>query len=190
MDSESTVFNESIDTIDMGDAYERELKNLLSADEKALQRMLRSCSLEERDGYSAISRNPFMVVRAAGSLGSDLVAMRWDISFPIEVKSSVHDVLRFSQGPQLMEQADRMSGECCRAGLIPVYAFRLKGVRGDPWKLFSLPLEDELKGRHALIARRLPVMERSGNGNYIMRWKDGMKLSSFLSYLEFLRSGE
>ncbi len=33
-------------------------------------------------------------------------------------------------------------------------------------------------------------MERSGNGNYIMRWKDGMKLSSFISYLEFLRSEE
>ncbi len=174
----------------MGDNYERELKSILGADEKALLRMLKSCSSEERDGYSSISKNPFMVVRAAGSLGSDLVAMRWDISFPIEVKSSIHDVLRFSQGPQLMEQADRMSEACAKAGLIPVYAFRLKGFRGDPWRLFSLPLDNGLKGRHALISRHIPEMEKNGNGNYIMRWKDGMKLSSFISYLEFLRTEE
>ncbi len=174
----------------MGDNYERELKNLLSADDRTVKRMLKSCSPEERDGYLSIERNPFMMVRAAGSLGSDLVAMRWDVSFPIEVKSSVSDVLRFSAAPRLMEQADRMSESCERAGLVPVYAFRLKGFRGDPWRLFSLPLDGSLQGRHALLVRKIPAMSRNDNGNYIMRWEEGMKLSSFLAYLEFLRAEE
>jgi len=174
----------------MGDIYERELKNLLSADDRTVKRMLKSCSPEERDGYLSIERNPFMMVRAAGSLGSDLVAMRWDVSFPIEVKSSVNNVLRFSAGPRLMEQAERMAESCERSGLVPVYAFRLKGFRGDPWRLFSLPSNGELRGRHALLVKKIPAIDRNENGNLIMRWEEGMKLSSFLAYLEFLRSEE
>ncbi|HIJ00302.1 MAG: hypothetical protein PWQ88_779 [Candidatus Methanomethylophilaceae archaeon] len=174
----------------MGDIYERELKNLLSADEKTLDKMLRTCDEEERLGYRTISCNPFMMVRAAGSFGSDLVAMRWDIAFPIEVKSSIHDVLHFSSSPQLMEQADRMSEACAKAGLIPVYAYRLKKIHGDPWRLFSLPMDTQFKGRHALLQRYLPPIEKNNNGNLIMRWKDGVKLSSLLAYLEFLRAGE
>lgn len=166
-----------------GSIYERELKNLLSGDMKAIERMNKTCDDAERTAYSSMSDNPFIVIRAAGSLGVDLVALRWDFSFPIEVKSSAEDVMHFSRSQKLTDQACRMLEDCSRSHVIPVYAFRLKGAKGDPWRIFMLPLDFELKGRMGLIQRRIPKIEVNGNGNYIMRWNDGMKLSKFLDYM-------
>jgi hypothetical protein len=114
------------------------------------------------------------------------VALRWDFSFPIEVKSSQTDVLRFSSNPRLKEQAERMSEECARSCLIPMYAFRLKGFKGDPWRLFSLPMDRQLEGRVGMLQRRIPPIELNNNGNYIMRWQDGLKLSKLLAYLDYV----
>lgn len=166
----------------MGDAYERELKAILSGDQNALRKMVKTCDTEETEGYLSITRRPFMVVRAAGSLGIDLVAVWGDLALPIEVKSSKNGVLWFSNTQRLTEQADMFVEECSRAGLIPVYAFRLKGFRGDPWRVFALPSR-EVRGRLGLIQRRLPGPDESGKGNYILRWEKGMKLSSLLHYL-------
>lgn len=166
-----------------GSIYERELKNLLSGNRKTIETMIRTCDETEREAYSSIAENPFIMIRAAGSLGMDLVALRWDISFPIEVKSSAEDVMRFSRSQKLTEQAGRMVEDCSRSYVMPIYAFRLKGARGDPWRLFMLPLDVDLKGRMGLLQRRMPKIEVNGKGNYIMRWEDGMKLSKFIQYV-------
>ena len=172
-----------------GDRYERELKYLLAGDGKTVATMIKTCDDGEKRAYSSVVDNPFVVIRAAGSLGVDLVALRWDFSFPIEVKSSSEDVLRFSKNPRLAEQAEKMIEECQRASLIPIYAFRLKGFRGDPWRIFSLPLGCTLKGRMGLIQRTLPQIETNSNGNYIMRWENGMKLSKFIDYMGAMSEG-
>ncbi|MCL1984593.1 MAG: Holliday junction resolvase [Methanomassiliicoccaceae archaeon] len=166
-----------------GDRYERELKYLLAGDEKTLRTMMKTCDDAEKKAYLSVAENPFVVIRAAGSLGVDLVAMRWDFSFPIEVKSSAEDTLRFSRNQRLTEQAENMIEECQRSSLIPIYAFRLKGFRGDPWRIFALPLDRGLKGRMGLVQRTVPVIETNSHGNFIMRWEDGMKLSKFIDYL-------
>lgn len=166
-----------------GDTYERELKYLLSGDEKAIVKMIRTCDESEKKAYMSIIEEPFVVIRAAGSLGMDLVALRWDYSFPIEVKSSADGILHFSRNPRLSEQAERMRCECARSHLLPIYAFRLKGFRGDPWRVFTLPLEGNLKGSMGFLQRLVPSMRTSPNGNYIMKWDEGMKLSEFLDYM-------
>lgn len=166
-----------------GSVYERELRSLLAGDPKAITKMVKTCSPEENAAYSLMIEEPFMVVRAAGSLGVDLVALRWDFSFPIEVKSSAEGVLHFSRSPRLGEQADKMRDECANCHIMPIYAYRLKNVRGDPWRVFTIPSGPELRGRNALLRRRIPEFEVTSGGNYIMRWADGMKLSSFLSYV-------
>jgi Holliday junction resolvase len=166
-----------------GDRYERELKYLLAGDVKTIRTMVKTCDDTERYGYTSIVDNPFVVIRAAGSLGVDLVALRWDLSFPIEVKSSADTLLRFSKNPRLAEQADKMIDDCQRASLIPIYAFRLKGHRGDPWRIFSLPLGQELKGRMKLVQNIVPTAEINSNGNMMMRWENGMKLSKFIEYV-------
>ncbi len=171
----------------MGDAYERELKAILSADEKALAKMLKTCDEEERQGYLSIHKRPFMVVRAAGSLGIDLVAIWGDLALPIEVKSSKNGVLWFSNSQRLLDQADLFTRECSKSGLVPIYAFRLKGYRGDPWRVFALPIR-KVEGRLSLIQRILPLPDESSNGNYILRWEGGIKLSKLLSYLTELSS--
>jgi len=169
-----------------GDRYERELKYLLAGDEKTVNTMIKTCSDTEKEAYVSVYDNPFVVIRAAGSLGVDLVALRWDFSFPIEVKSSSEDVLRFSRNPRLAEQAEKMATECERASLIPIYAYRLKSYRGDPWRIFSLPLDRILKGRIGLIQKTIPQIEVNAKGNFIMRWEDGMKLSKFLEYMQMM----
>ena len=166
-----------------GDTYERELKLLLSGDQKTIDRMVKTCDDREKDGYMRLKETPFVVIRAAGSLGVDLVALRWDFSFPIEVKSSSDEIMHFSRSQRLTDQANRMKDECCRSHLLPVYAMRLKGLRGDPWRIFALPMGENLRGSMGLLQRKIPEIRVNENGNYIMKWSDGMKLSDFISYV-------
>jgi len=166
-----------------GDLYERELKYVLSGDKKVISQMIKTCNEDESRSYSLMLSDPFLVVRAAGSFGVDLVALRWDFSFPIEVKSSAEETMHFSRNPRLTEQAAKMKKACCGPNLLPIYAFRLKSMRGDPWRVFTIPTEDELKGKNELLRKIIPKMEVTGNGNYIMRWGDGMKLCDLILYM-------
>ena len=52
-----------------GDVYERELKNILSGDEKAIRKIMKTCTPDEAASYETLIKSPFMVVRAAGSQG-------------------------------------------------------------------------------------------------------------------------
>ena len=128
-----------------------------------------------------------MVVRGAGSLGVDLVAIRAGLSLPIEVKSSTSDVLRFSRSEKLVVQAQEMIDDCKRVGLMPVYAFRYKRQRGDAWRIFTLDV-GPLNGRLKLVYSKLPKISPSKEGNLIMRWHDGMPLSKFIDYVVTLGS--
>ncbi|MCQ2086061.1 MAG: Holliday junction resolvase [archaeon] len=166
-----------------GNSYERELKNLLSGEEKAIVKVVKTCDEREKSAYENLRINPFMVVRAAGSMGADLVALRENHSFLIEVKSSCDSIIHFSRNLHLMEQANKMKEECFKARVLLIYAFRLKNQRGDPWRIFYLPIDEDLKGTMGLLQRRLPKIKHSVNGNYLMKWSDGMKLSEFIEYM-------
>jgi len=167
----------------MSSQYERELKNILEGDEKILGRITKTCSTLERDDYYSVMTRPFAVVRAAGSLGVDLVVLRGDISFLVEIKSSISDTLHFSSvSGKLQEQAQRMCRTCEKTKTLPVYAFRLKGQRGDSWRMFTMDLSG-LDGRAQILHRRLPKLQTSKNGSYIMRWQEGLPLSEFIRYL-------
>ena len=166
----------------MGRIFERELKGILRADELMLERVTKTCEESERQAYYRIKECPFMVIRGAGSLGIDLVAIRSGLSFPIEVKSSVSDVLRFSRSEKLAIQAQEMMEDCRRVGLMPVYAFRYKRQRGDAWRIFTLDI-GPINGRLRVVYDRLPKISPSKEGNLIMRWHDGMPLSKFIDYV-------
>lgn len=163
-------------------AYERELKGILHGDKKVIEKIAKLCDEKEKEIFNKIAKKPFIVIRAAGSFGIDLVAVREDYSFPIEVKASVDDVLHFSDDRRLTEQAEELKRECSSAGVIPLYAFRLKRVRGDPWRIFTLNVEN-IRGRTKLFYDRIPKMEKTKTGNYVMRWKHGMPLHGFIDYL-------
>jgi Holliday junction resolvase len=166
----------------MGRIFERELKGILRADEDMLVRVTKTCDEHERKAYYRICERPFMVIRGAGSLGIDIVAIRSDISLPIEVKSSVSDVLRFSRNEKLAIQAREMMDDCRRVGLMPIYAFRYKRQRGDAWRIFTLDV-GPINGRLKVVYSRLPKIAPSKEGNLIMRWHDGMPLSKFIDYI-------
>jgi hypothetical protein len=164
--------------------YERELKGILNAEEDVLRKMTHALPPEQAAGYLKSRQKPFLVVRGAGSLGVDLVALRGDVSFPIEVKSAASDVVRFSDaGGRNHEQAEAMQKECSRASVIPLYAFRRKGVpRQDPWRILTLPT-DNLPPRVAVLYDRIPKVDKTTSGNYVLRWDAGLSLHKFLDLL-------
>jgi len=163
--------------------YERELKNILEGENKTLSKITKTCSALEKSNYLKIYEKPFAVIRAAGSFGVDLVATRGDISFLTEVKTSIGDTLHFSSvGGKLQKQANSMKKVCEKTKTLPIYAFRIKGNRGDSWRIFTIDI-DNLEGRPSVLHKRIPKLEISKSGNYVMRWKEGMALSDFISYL-------
>jgi Holliday junction resolvase len=167
----------------MSSVYERELKGILEGDEKILSKVTKTCSALEKQNYYLTQGKPFIVVRAAGSFGVDLVALRGDISFLIEIKSSMTETLHFSSvDGKLQRQAEKMQRECEKTRTLPVYGFRLKGHGGDSWRLFTMEIQ-QLEGRARILHNRLPKLNISKGGNFIMRWEDGLPLSDFLLYL-------
>lgn len=163
--------------------YERELKGILEGEKKILTQVIKSCSLIERENYLSIMRKPFAVIRAAGSFGVDLVAVRRDISMLIEIKTSVEDTLHFSSmNGKLQQQAENMRNLCEKTGTLPLYAFRLKNYRGDCWRIFTFNISN-LTGKIKILHNNLPMLEKSKTGNYIMRWNQGMPLSDLIAYI-------
>jgi Holliday junction resolvase len=164
-------------------SYERELKGIMSGRRDVLERVTRTCSDEERSSYWSIRDRPFIVTRAAASLGVDIIALRGDISFPMEVKSSAKRVIRTScNSGRETEQAENLIEMCAKSGVLPVYAFRLKGVRGDSWRIFTIDMEAP-RGVAGYVHGRLPKLRQTKKGNYVMDWEDGMPLATFLRYL-------
>lgn len=167
----------------MSSTYERELKSILSGENKMVTKVTKTCAPSELSDYNKIFEKPFLVVRAAGSFGADLVALRGDVSFLIEIKTSIKDTIHFSSiDGKLQEQAEKMLGECEKTKTLPIYAYRLKGIRGDSWRLFTLDIQG-LEGRASIVHKRIPKLDCSKNGNFIMRWDQGLPLSQFISYL-------
>jgi len=167
----------------MSSVYERELKGILEGDERILSKITKTCSAMEKQNYYLTRGKPFIVVRAAGSFGVDLVALRGDISFLVEIKSSTTETLHFSSvDGKLQRQAEKMQQECEKTKTLPVYGFRLKGHGGDSWRLFTMEIQ-QLEGRARILHNRLPKLHISKSGNFIMRWEDGLPLADFLLYL-------
>ncbi len=167
----------------MTGAYERELRNVLSGTNKGVDAVSRSCTKEQAKRMRLVLERPFLVVRAAGSgmEGSgDLVALRGDCSFPIEVKSTRAEKLYFSG--RTMDQLMAMIREGERSGLMPLYAHRRKGVRGDSWRLFRVETEG-LKGTLARLATMIPPLPLNRNGTPFIDWEQGMPLNKFIGLM-------
>ncbi len=163
-------------------SYERELKRILQGDIETLENVTKTCSKEEKEAYFKIRERPFVVIRSAGSLGVDLVALRDSLSFPIEVKSSKYKKIRMAGSPQLKEQARKYKESCINAGLLPLYAFRLKHIRGDFWRIFTIK-DMKVKGASGVVYRNLPKAHVSKDGYLILKWDEGWPLNKFIDYL-------
>ena len=165
----------------MSSQYERELRHVLAGIPAGVEAVIRSCSVEEKERMRMVQNRPFLVVRAAGSgiEGSgDLLVLRGDICFPIEVKSSKKSKLYLSGRTWDQYQAMIYEGKRCQ--LMPLYAYRLKGVRGDSWRIFRVEV-GKLSGRLGILTRRIPPLPKTRNGKPFLDWEQGMPLHKFLS---------
>jgi Holliday junction resolvase len=167
----------------MTGAYERELRDVLAGVERGVEKVIKTCSPEEQERMRSIVNKPFLVVRAAGSgmEGSgDLVALRGDCSFPIEVKTRKVKKLYFAG--RTKDQLNAMIVEAERTGLMPLYAHRLKGVRGDSWRIFRVETEG-LRGVLRALAHRIPALPQTRTGSPFIDWDQGMPLNEFIGLL-------
>jgi Holliday junction resolvase len=165
----------------MSSIYERELRSVLAGEEKGVRAVTRSCTESQRAQMMQVCQRPFLVVRAPGS-GSegtgDLLVLRGDMCFPIEVKSSKKTRLYLSGRTVLQYQALVNIGEKC--GLQPFYAYRLKGVRGDSWRIFRVNV-DNLTGKSRRLASRVPALPLTRNGTPHLDWEQGLPLHKFIA---------
>jgi len=167
--------------------YERELREILSGNRAVIEKATKSCSEEERENYFKIMDSPFIVVRAAGSLGiADIVAVRGDISFLVEIKARKGKSILFShEGGRMQRKAEEMLEKCEKAKVLPLFAFRIKNHHGDSWRVYSLKMEN-LEGRAKIVNERIPKVGKTASGNYLLKWEEGMKLSDFIGYMSAL----
>jgi hypothetical protein len=167
--------------------YERELKELLQGEREALHAYARRLPPTERGALEDHRHRPFLVVRAAGSHGFDLVALRPEFSFPIEVKSSSGDTIHFSAASgRSTEQWKAHRVAAARVDLLVVYAYRRLGrVPGDCWRLFAAG-GGSGDGRLRLLMGRLPPVEETREGHGVLRWEHGLPLTGFLERVAFL----
>lgn len=172
--------------------YEREIKSILSGNEKIINKIGLFFPPEVINNFRLIKKIPFIVIRGAGSLGFDLVALRGEFAFPIEVKCSSSDTIRFSTASgRLEKQANIYIKQCIRSRLVPIYIYRKKSQEKrldyDPWRLFTLQLSSlELTGRSKLIYERIPKISETVYGYKIVRWSEGLPLNKFIEYIYIL----
>ncbi len=164
--------------------YERELREILAGNEKIIEKVVKSLSEEEKEKYKKILKKPFITVRAAGSLGiADIVALRGDISFIVEIKVRKGSEILFShEGGRMQKKAEEMKRKCTMASILPIFAFRRKGIRGDAWRIFTMEI-DGMKGKGREIYDVLPKLEITKDGNFRMKWENGMKLADFIDMI-------
>ncbi|DAC28043.1 MAG TPA: Holliday junction resolvase [Candidatus Poseidoniales archaeon] len=165
----------------MSSKYERELRQVLAGLSKGVEAIIKSCNEIEKTKMRLIEKRPFLVVRAAGSgiEGSgDLLALRGDLCFPIEVKSSKKDKLYLSG--RTVDQYNSLVYEGNRSSLLPLYAFRLKGVRGDSWRIFRVET-DTLHSKLRQLAPFIPSLPKTRNGKPYLNWNDGLALNEFIA---------
>ena len=169
--------------------YERELRAVLAGIPKGVDAVTRSCDPVAKARARQVINRPFLVVRAAGSgmEGSgDLLALRGDLCFPIEVKTSKKPKLYLSG--RTWDQYQAMIYEGKRCELMPLYAYRLKGVRGDSWRIFRVDV-GRLSGRLGILTRRIPALPVTRNGKPFLDWEQGMPLHKFLALVCRKESG-
>ena len=165
----------------MTSQYERELRHVLAGIPTGVEAVIKSCTVEEKERMRLVLQRPFLVVRAAGSgiEGSgDLLALRGDVSFPIEVKTTKSKKIYFSG--RTLDQYNALAYEGERCGLMPLYAHRLKGIRGDSWRIFRVETST-LEGRLRVLARRIPSLPRTRKGRAFIDWDQGMPLNEFIN---------
>ncbi|MGP8077673.1 MAG: Holliday junction resolvase [Thermoplasmata archaeon] len=161
--------------------YERALRGLLSGDTASVKSYARALPPEARPGFERLISEPFLVVRAAGSFGFDLVALRREFAFPIEVKASSDSVIRFTAASgRASEQLEAHRAAVARVGLMVIYAYRRLGIRGEEcWRLFL----EGTRPKGAIVGyvfQTVPLISRTREGNGILRWEEGMPLSHFV----------
>ena len=165
----------------MSSKYERELRQVLAGLSKGVEAIIKSCNEIEKTKMRLVEQRPFLVVRAAGSgiEGSgDLLALRGDLCFPIEVKSSKKDKLYLSG--RTVDQYNSLVYEGNRSSLLPLYALRLKGVRGDSWRIFRVET-DTLHSKLRQLAPFIPSLPKTRNGKPYLNWDDGLALNEFIA---------
>ncbi len=165
-----------------GSKYERELKQILRGDKEKIDDVTNSCRDNIRNSYYTFKYNPFLVVRGAGSLGVDLIAIRGEFSLLLEIKSSKQSTINLS-GKRLKEQKRDIISLAIETDVVPLYCFRMKNKRGERWSIFTIGIQNQLNTKNKKIMNHIPTLISTGK-NSKMVWERGKKLNEFADLYE------
>lgn len=164
-----------------GSIYERELASILSGEKVHISKFIKGIPAELQGSISTLKDYPFFVTRSAGSLGADIIAIRGELSAVIEVKSSIRKNIMFTEASGTrQEQAERLVRRCNASRTLLLYAFRLKGMHGETWRLFAAP--GSPRGVLGRVYDFLPKLDLTRDKNFVLNWENGKPLSGFLDY--------
>lgn len=162
--------------------YEIELQRILSGDKAEILNATKLCNAEEKKCYFYVTDHPFFVQRSPGSLGVDLLVARGDITFLIEVKSSIKYSINLGSNYQLRRQYEKLKDAGQKYKLLSLYAYRMKNYKGDSWRLFAIENE-KLEGRSRILFNHLPKVNKTKNEVPILKFKNGLPLFELIRYI-------
>lgn len=161
----------------MSERYERELRDVFKGELDTIDKLAKTMDDTSAGMYYWLNEFPFYVLRGAGSLGIDILAIRERVYIPIEVKSGKGDTKYF--GEYEREQADKYVEFSDKCSMPVLYGYRQKGRHGEKYSLFGIITEAT-----DIVFPFVPKIRRTKQGNRILRFDDGILLSSFLEKLE------
>lgn len=163
--------------------FERELRGVMSGDKEDIDSVTNTCVESTTEKHEIFKKYPFFVTRAAGSLGTDLLAVRGTLSFLIEVKAYKKDKIYLSDQRRLQKQREQIIDTATQCDIVPLYAYRLKGETGEKWSVFTLNIYDDLSNDNKDVMLDIPALTPT-KSSHKMVWDEGLMLSDFAEVYE------
>ncbi|GIS27392.1 MAG: hypothetical protein CM15mP128_1510 [Methanobacteriota archaeon] len=165
-----------------GSAYERELLHVLAGSADGVDAVTRSCT-PRRSASACVqssklpswSFEPGKRYRGTG----DLLVLRGDALSPSGECSK--DRKLYLSG-RTLDQHDALVATGERTGLMPLYAYRLKGTRGDSWRIFRVKTS-HVSGHMERLVAHVPLLPLTARGRPHLDWDQGLPLNRFVHLL-------
>ena len=152
----------------MSAIYERELKNIF-------YNTYEYVSNTKKEQHDHLKKMNVGIIRGAGSLGIDLIAIRNGKCLAIEVKSSKRKAVYFSSDQRVIKQYNDYVDLTDYCNIPILYMLRKKNLREEKWEVFRLDSKYSLE-----YFSWVPTIPKTPSGHPFLAQNAGLNLSDFI----------